>query len=131
MENNMSTINPFSGQKYISLETFRKSGLAVQTPVWFAQTENEKILYVVTGSSSGKAKRIRNKPEVRLVPSNGQGKPKGNYIEGIAQITEDKSEEYQTGLALINKKYGFMKKVLDIFANKKEQQIVIVISLTG
>ncbi len=78
----MSTTNPFSGQKYISLETFRKSGLAVQTPVWFAQADNDKILYVVTESTSGKAKRIRNKPEVRLAPSNGQGKPKGDYIEG-------------------------------------------------
>jgi PPOX class probable F420-dependent enzyme len=48
-------------QKYISLATFRKSGVAVHTPIWFAE-ENGR-LYLMTSSKSGKYKRIRNNPK--------------------------------------------------------------------
>jgi uncharacterized protein len=43
------------GQKYISLATFRKSGVAVYTPVWFGEEDDE--LDVMTRSDSGKYKR--------------------------------------------------------------------------
>src|SRR5580704_11877202 len=52
------------GQKYISLTTFRKSGAAVATPVWFGEQDDK--LYVMTRSDSGKYKRIRNNPSRRL-----------------------------------------------------------------
>ena len=55
------------GQKYISLASLRKNGTAVRTSVWLAE-ENGK-LYVMTRSDSGKYKRIRNNPEVRIAPS--------------------------------------------------------------
>ena len=42
------------GQKYISLTTFRKNGVAVATPVWFGE-EGDK-LYVMTRSDMGKDK---------------------------------------------------------------------------
>ncbi len=47
-----------AGQKYISLITFRKSGVAVPTPVWFVELNRK--LYVITRNDSGKYKRIRN-----------------------------------------------------------------------
>ena len=52
------------GQKYISLTTFRKTGLAVPTPVWFGEMDGK--LYVMTRSDMGKTKRIRNNPQVRV-----------------------------------------------------------------
>ena len=48
------------GQGYISLATFRKSGVAVYTPIWFAEENNK--LYFMTNSKLGKCKRIRNNP---------------------------------------------------------------------
>jgi len=48
------------GQKYISLTTFRKNGAAVATPVWFGEGDGK--LYIMTRSTFGKSKRIRNKP---------------------------------------------------------------------
>ena len=30
-------IAQFAGAKYLNLETFRKTGIGVRTPVWFAQ----------------------------------------------------------------------------------------------
>ena len=43
------------GQRYISLATFRKSGVAVYTPIWFA--EDDTKLYFMTNSKLGKCKR--------------------------------------------------------------------------
>jgi PPOX class probable F420-dependent enzyme len=63
------------GQKYVSLATFRKSGVAVRTPIWFA-AENSK-LYFMTRSDSGKFKRIRNNPRVKVAPCTIRGKIKG------------------------------------------------------
>jgi PPOX class probable F420-dependent enzyme len=53
-----------SGQRYISLATFRKTGIPVYTPVWFG--EGNGRLYVMTNGKSGKSKRLRNNPEVRI-----------------------------------------------------------------
>ena len=63
------------GQKYISLATFRKNGLVVNTPVWFAE-QGEK-LYVMTRSDSGKYKRIRNNPQIKVAACTMGGKITG------------------------------------------------------
>ncbi len=72
------------GQKYICLTTFRKSGVQVVTPVWFAE-DNDKF-YVMTRSDSGKYKRIRNNPEVRVAPCTVRGKIIGPEFHGEARI---------------------------------------------
>lgn len=46
----------FNNQNHITIETFRKSGAGVKTPVWFT-TEND-VIYIWTEASSGKAKRV-------------------------------------------------------------------------
>ena len=33
----MSSLDAFARQQYLNLETFRKSGVPVRTPVWFTQ----------------------------------------------------------------------------------------------
>jgi hypothetical protein len=38
------TLDAFTGKKYLAIESYRKNGAAVRTPVWFAQ-EGE-TLYV-------------------------------------------------------------------------------------
>ena len=45
-------IKSISDQKYINLETYKKSGDAVKTPVWFV-TKDDNI-YVITRESTGK-----------------------------------------------------------------------------
>ena len=49
------------GQRYLSLATFRKNGVAVYTPIWFAEDGDK--LYFMTNSKLGKVKRIRNNPQ--------------------------------------------------------------------
>ena len=72
------------GQKYISLTTFRKNGQGVKTPVWF--TEQDDKLHVMTRSDSGKYKRIRNNPEIKLAPCTMGGKITGPEFAGTARI---------------------------------------------
>ena len=75
-----------NGHRYVRLSTFRKSGEAVPTPVWFARVGG--VLYVVTGRETGKVRRIRNNPEVVVAPSNFRGRPKGSEIRAKARLTD-------------------------------------------
>jgi PPOX class probable F420-dependent enzyme len=90
-----------SGQKYISLATFRKNGTAVYTPVWFG--EDNEHLYVMTNSKTGKVKRIRNNSEVRIAPSTIRGKVTGP--EFSARVRLLRPEEFAHARKLINAKY--------------------------
>ena len=89
------------GQKYLSLATFRKNGLAVHTPIWFAE-ENGR-LYFMTGSRLGKYKRIRNNPRVTIAPCTIRGKIIGSEFPATARILSP--EEHQRARQLINAKY--------------------------
>jgi hypothetical protein len=57
---------PFEKQKYLNIETFRKNGEGVRTPVWFVQ--DGEVLYARTIANSGKVKRIRNNGQVKIAP---------------------------------------------------------------
>src|SRR5260370_40879450 len=89
------------GQRYISLSTFRKNGVAVRTPVWFAE-ENGK-LYVMTNSKLGKYKRIRNNPAVKIAPCTIRGKVTGPEFSATARIM--RAEEFAAARQGIRAKY--------------------------
>jgi len=59
------------GHNYINLETFKKDGRGVVTPVWFMVDGHSVI--VVTTSDTGKAKRTKNNAAVRIMPSGFSG----------------------------------------------------------
>src|SRR5260370_16429106 len=71
-------------QRYISLATFRKSDVAVHTPIWFAEDNNK--LYFMTGSKTGKYKRIRNNPQVNIAPCTIRGKITGPQSPATVRI---------------------------------------------
>ena len=81
----MATIpTEIHGQRYISLATFRKSGVAVYTPIWFAEDDNK--LYFMTNSKLGKCKRIRNNPQVKIAPCTIRGKITGPEFPATVRI---------------------------------------------
>ncbi len=104
----MQKLEQFSRKKYLNLETFRKSGVGVKTPVWFVQ-EGE-ALYVKTLDNSGKVKRIRNNQQVRIIPSKADGKPDGSWLSGTGSVVKDEILENKVE-DLYNKKYGLLKKI--------------------
>lgn len=89
IEEQRSEPRPFDGlegHKYVNLTTFKKSGEAVTTPLWFALLDGRA--YMTTPPDSGKMKRLRNDPRVLLAPSSATGRPRGDSIEGIARPIE-------------------------------------------
>ncbi len=95
--------NQFRNQNYINLETFRKNGQGVKTPVWFA--EDGGFLHVWTRDDSGKAKRIRQDEKIKIVPSTSNGNPLGEWVS--ARATADSSLEALKHVKnLMEKKYG-------------------------
>lgn len=99
----MEALKQFEKQKYLNIETFRKNGQGVKTPVWFVQ-EGE-TLRVWTNAGAGKIKRIRNNGSVRVMPSTVAGEPLGDWVDAQA-IAEDAPEAVNHVAALMRKKYG-------------------------
>lgn len=92
---------PIHGQKYISLKTFRKSGVGVATPVWFGEEDGK--LYVMTRSDMGKTKRIRNNPEVTVAPCTIRGKVTGSEWPATARLLP--SEDFDRARKTLTRKY--------------------------
>lgn len=98
---------------YIALETFRKSGEGVATPVWVT-AENGK-LYVWTVGTSGKVKRIRNNPRVRIAVSDARGAPKSDWVEAQARILDEPAEVTRQRQR-IGAKYGLQFRMIDLMS---------------
>lgn len=115
-----------AGHKYLNLETFRKNGQGVLTPVWFAgepeQNRPEKV-YVYSTEDSGKAKRIRNNGRARVAPCTGRGKLLGEWIAARAEIVSGAEAEH--GMKLLNTKYFPLKQILGFFALFSRQKRVV------
>lgn len=118
-------ISIFSGHQYINLETYRKNGKAVTTPVWFTVDDNK--IFVVTGNKTGKVKRLKNSPKVRIVPSGIRGQPKGEWLTGNAVFANPAQLEHALNLRI--KKYGFKARLSRLFSRTKGKLIGIIISL--
>lgn len=88
-------------QKYISLTTFRKTGVGVPTPVWFGEEEGR--LYVMTRSDMGKTKRIRNNPQVKVASCTIRGKVTGPEFMASARILP--AAEHLRVRQTLNRKY--------------------------
>ena len=93
------------GQRYISLATYRKSGVAVPTPIWFVEADG--LLYVMTRGDSGKCKRVRNNPRVSFAPCTMRGRVTGPEFPGTARILPE--TDWEGIRALLRKKYWLMR----------------------
>lgn len=115
----------FPNEKYIALETFRKNGNSVITPVWFV--EDSDLIWVITRENTGKVKRIKNNNRVKIATSNFSGKPKSKFYEGYAKMVQENLAE--NAISLRNKKYGIMAKLVSIFSARKGKYVVYSIKL--
>ena len=118
-----------AGEKYINLETYRKDGRGVRTPVWFVESSSGdgSILYVRTSDDTGKYKRIRNNPSVLIAPCDMRGSVKGKWVKGEARIASE--EEKLKAFKMLEKKYGIIYKMTQIFMSGKNY-VVIAIRIT-
>jgi uncharacterized protein len=101
----------FANQKYISMQTFKRDGTPIATPLWFAEAGDELVVY--TAANSGKVKRLRNNPHVRVAICDARGNLKGEWVEAEARRL-DAAEAVQAN-RLITEKYGLIKRIMDFF----------------
>lgn len=116
-----------TGEKYISLETYRKDGQGVRTPVWFVEEdkgEGGSVVYVRTSDDTGKYKRVRNNPSVQIAPCDMRGGVKGKWIKGKARIVSE--EEKLRAFKMLEKKYGMMYKMTRMFLSGKNYVVVAI-----
>ena len=112
----------FRKQQYLNVETFRKNGQGVPTPVWFVQDGD--TLYVRTVDGSGKVKRIRNNPRVRVTPCDVGGKPKGEWVEGQARFAS--ADESKKVNGLLTRKYGLMKVMFELMGKFQGRKYTVI-----
>ena len=98
------------GHKYCLLVTYRRSGDAVPTPVWFG-LDTEGRLYVRTETDAAKVKRIRADPRARVAPSSVRGKPLGPLADGTARVLP--VEEHARAESALRANYGLGRRIYE------------------
>lgn len=116
MQTHTTTFDSLSSAQYGSLTTFRRNGTAVPTPIWFAIYEPTGIIYIETGATAGKVKRIRHTQRVTLARCTATGKVTGEVIEGQARIITD-TEEIFIARGAMHSKYGFKRQAFYFVMN--------------
>lgn len=101
-------------QKYISLATFRANGVAVRTPIWFAESDGKLVF--MTPNDTWKYKRIRNNPRVKVASCTMRGKITGPDFDGTARMLPP--NEWERAKRLIRQKYWLAR--LPIWSKKNE-----------
>ena len=102
-------------EPYINLETFKRDGSGVKTPVRCAPLEGTIVIF--TDGTSFKVKRLRRNSRVRVAACDARGKllsgERGNWIEGSCEIVEDPAREARSYDALLAK-YGWQMRLINI-----------------
>ena len=106
----MRALEQFKRQQYLNLETFRKNGESMKTPVWFVQ--DGETLYVSTMANSGKVKRIRREAKVNVAGCRMDGKVTGAWVPAWACEITDPEVSARVN-HLLDKKYGLLKKLFE------------------
>jgi len=126
----MSAFEKLAKSRYVNLETYRKDGSAVQTPVWVAGEGGELVVF--TNGDSYKVKRLRHNPKLRIAECGVRGALKGPWHEAIGHVVHDEDEK-QSAIQAIRDKYGWQMTLVDIGARlggTKKNWVVLAIRLT-
>ena len=100
--------------KFIALETFRKSGEAVKTPVWTVAQDGKLLVW--TQGDSWKVKRARNNRRVRVAKCDMRGNTEGPWVEGVVASISDDREQKRAMRGHLRRKYPFMFSILSFIA---------------
>lgn len=125
----MTDLAGLRNERYISLETYRRNGAAVRTPVWFAVDPQGKdmVLYVYTTADSGKVKRVRWTPRVRIAACDIRGRVNGPWFEARAEIVTGTA--FVRGMRLLDVKYWPWKQLLGLLGRLPRRRLRAVIAI--
>lgn len=116
----IADIDTLGAAKYVSLTTFRFDGSAVATPVWVVRDGD--ALRILTDPESGKVRRLRANPAVRLSPCDARGRVAAGALatEGVA-VLEDDDGTART-LRMITDRYGLVGRILGWLNSRKARR---------
>lgn len=107
----MSDLIELAPHRYLALETLRRSGAAVVTPVWFVAIGER--LFFSAPAHTGKVKRLRHTPRGRVAPCDERGALLGPWV-GVT-IRPCRAHEAAEADQLLRARYGWQRRLLDVF----------------
>lgn len=122
--------NSLKHARYLSLTTFRRSGVPVNTPVWFAEKDDK--YYIFSARDTGKVKRIRNSTRARIAACDVKGKVTGEWLEATCDFATH--DEERLAYDLLVDKYGWQMKITNFFSRlsgKIGHRVVLVVSVNA
>jgi PPOX class probable F420-dependent enzyme len=99
--------------RYLNLATFRKTGAAVETPIWFAESQGR--LYAFSAGNAGKVKRLRRSSQARVAICDVRGRVSGPWIDARARVITDPALIERAYRAL-RAKYGLQMRIANFFS---------------
>lgn len=126
----MSDFSRFRKEEFLSLETYRKNGETIKSPMWFAQDND--ALYLWTMADTSKVKRIRNNPNVNIAPCKRMGEVTGEWMTAHATIDDSPIMVAQVE-AMLLKKIGLFFRIfrfIDAIRDRQKNSHRICIKLT-
>lgn len=119
-----AALQEFEKQAYMNLETYRKNGDGVKTPLWFVL--DGQALYVRMGQDSWKVKRLHNNPQVSIVPSNSTGQPLGDWVAATGELVQDALLAQEIN-EKFKRKYGLQKRFFDLMGRVRGDQLATLV----
>lgn len=127
------TAVPAIGGKFLSVTSYKRDGTGVATPVWFV-TEGGRYL-VMTDARSGKVKRIRRDPFVRIAACSARGRPKMEPVPAHAEILPPSETERVT--RLIARRYRVdllfvrpVRAIQALFRQERQPEETVIVAMT-
>jgi PPOX class probable F420-dependent enzyme len=96
-------------KRFVSVATYRASGAAVATPLWFGWTD--RGIAIVTPANAAKVKRLRRDSRVTVAPCRGQGRVTGPTAPARARILS--GAEATAALRAIARRYPVPRFMLE------------------
>lgn len=121
----MGFVDSISSKKYIAVETYKRDGQGIVTPVWFCIKDDH--IHVVTRSETGKAKRLRRDQRVKIAECTMRGEITGPWTDGVAEILDELHTK--EAVALRDKKYGMAATVAKLLTRGKGRFFAFKISV--
>jgi hypothetical protein len=103
----MSKLDELGRERYLLLETRKRDGSWVGTPVNVVVDGDHG--YFKSYNASGKAKRLRNFPEVRVAPCTMRGRVTGERVEGRATLLGGDGAEAKRAEVLLARKHPLLQ----------------------
>src|SRR5437868_15193587 len=97
---------PLDSARYINLETFKKNGDGVKTPVWSAPLDGKLVVF--TAGESFKVKRLGRNPKIRVAACDARGNVRADTVghDGTGRILGGAAAE-RRALGALGGNYGW------------------------